>query len=61
MKAKGLKDKLEKFNDVGMPCSSKEFNDLKDVKTIALSKENAELMSSMGLVEIIENKKTKEK
>ena len=44
-----------------MPCSSKEFNDLKDGKTIALSKENAELMSSMGLVEIIENKKTKEK
>ena len=61
MKAKGLKDKLEKFNAVGMPCSSKEFNDLKDCKTIALSKENAELMSSMGLVEIIENKKTKEK
>ena len=61
MKAKGLKDKLEKFNAVGMPCSSKEFNDLKDGKTIALSKENAELMSSMGLVEIIENKKTKEK
>ena len=61
MKAKGLKDKLEKFNAVGMPCSSKEFNDLRDGKTIALSKENAELMSSMGLVEIIENKKIKEK
>ena len=61
MKAKGLKDKLEKFNAVGMPCSSKEFNDLKDGKTIALSKENAELMSSMGLVEIIENNKKKEK
>jgi len=61
MKAKGLKEKLAKFNAVGMPCTSKEFNDLKDGKTIALSKENAELMSSMGLVEIIENKKTKEK
>jgi len=61
MKAKGLKEKLVKFNAVGMPCTSKEFNDLKDGKTIALSKENAELMSSMGLVEIIENKKAKEK
>tara|TARA_R100000781_G_scaffold69596_1_gene43775 strand:+ start:1238 stop:1423 length:186 start_codon:yes stop_codon:yes gene_type:complete len=61
MKVKGLADKLEKFNAVGMPCSSKEFNDLRDGKTIALSKENAELMSSMGLVEIIENKKIKEK
>ena len=61
MKAKGLKEKLSKFNAVGMPCSSKEFNDLRDGKTIALSKENAELMSSMGLVEIIENKKIKEK
>ena len=61
MKVKGLKDKLEKVNAIGMPCTSKEFNDLKDGKTIALSKENAELMSSMGLVKIIENKKIKEK
>ena len=63
MKVKPLTDKLRKFSAIGMPCSSKELSDLKDGKTIALSKENAELMQQMGLVQIIENKKktTKEK
>jgi len=62
MKVKPLKDKLRKFSAIGMPCTSKEFNDLQDGKEIALPKETAELMQSMGLVQIIENKKkTKEK
>ena len=59
MKVKPFTDKLQKFNAVGMPCTSKEFNDLKDSKEIALTKETAELMKSMGLVQIVEDKKSK--
>ena len=57
MKVKPLKDKLRKFSDIGMPCTSKEFNDLQDGKEIALPKKTAEQMQSMGLVQIQENKK----
>ena len=61
MKVKPFTDKLQKFSAVGMPCSSKEFNDLKDGKEIALTKETAELMQSMGLVQIVEDKKSNSK
>ena len=61
MKVKPFTDKLQKFNAVGMPCTSKEFNDLKDGKEIALTKETAELMKSMGLVQIVVDKKSKSK
>ena len=57
MRVKGLKEKIKKFSAVGMPCTSKEFDDLKDGKEIALPKKAAELMQSMGLVEITEKKK----
>ena len=57
MKVKPYTDKIKKFSAVGMPCTSKEFNDLKDGKEIALPKETAELMQSMGLVQMTENKK----
>ena len=57
MKVKPFTNKLKKFNAVGMPCTSKEFNDLQDGKEIALPRETAELMQSMGLVQVIENKK----
>ena len=61
MKVKPFTDKLQKFNAVGMPCTSKEFNDLKDGKEIALTKETAEEMQSMGLVKIVKDKKSKSK
>ena len=61
MNVKPLVDKLQKFSSVGMPCTSKEFDDLKDGKEIALPRKNAELMQSMGLVELIENKKKAKK
>ena len=61
MKVKPFTDKLKKFNAVGMPCTSKEFNDLQDGKEIALPRETAELMQSMGLVQVIENKKKTKK
>ena len=60
MKVKPFKDKLKKFSAVGMPCTSKEFDDMKEGKEIALPIKAAELMQSMGLVELIhKNKKTK--
>ncbi len=61
MKVKPFTDKLQRFNAVGMPCTSKEFNDLKDGKEIALTKETAEEMQSMGLVKIVQNKTSKSK
>ena len=61
MKVKPYKEKLRKFSAVGMPCTSKEFNDLQDGKEIALPRETAELMQSMGLVQMIEKKKKKTK
>ena len=61
MKVKPFTDKLQKFSAVGMPCSSKEFNDLKDGKEIALTEKTAELMKSMGLVQIVEDKKSTSK
>ena len=61
MKVKPYKEKLRKFSAVGMPCTSKEFDDLKDGKEISLPIEGAELMQSMGLVQMIEKKKKKTK
>ena len=61
MKVKPFVDKLQKFNFIGMPCTSKEFSDLKDGKSIALPEKIAELMKSMGLVQIVEDNKSKSK
>tara|TARA_Y100000004_G_scaffold186518_1_gene238162 strand:+ start:2375 stop:2560 length:186 start_codon:yes stop_codon:yes gene_type:complete len=61
MNVKPLVDKLQKFSSVGMPCTSKEFDDLKDGKTIALPKEVALEMQSMGLVTTIDKKKKGDK
>ena len=57
MNVKPLVDKLKKFSFVGIPCTSKEFSDLKDGKTIALPKKVALEMQSMGLVTTIDKKK----
>tara|TARA_R100001530_G_scaffold135494_1_gene112831 strand:- start:178 stop:369 length:192 start_codon:yes stop_codon:yes gene_type:complete len=61
MKVKPFKDKIRKFSAVGMPCTAKEFNDLKKGKEIALPKDVAEEMSAMGLVKTIEQNKPKRK
>ncbi len=61
LKVKPFTDKLKKFNAVGMPCTSKEFNDLQDGKEIALPRETAELMQSMGLVQMREKNEKKAK
>ena len=61
MNVKPLVDKLKKFSFVGIPCTSKEFSDLKDGKTIALPKKVALEMQSMGLVTTIDKKKKGDK
>ena len=58
MKVKAF-DKINKFPSVGMPCTNKELQDLKNGKEIALPIEVAKQMSAMGLVELLENKKNK--
>ena len=61
MKVKPFKEKLKKFSAVGMPCTSKEFDDMKKGKEIALPIKAAELMKSMGLVELIHKKRKSNK
>jgi len=61
MKVKPFKEKLKKFSAVGMPCTSKEFDDMKKGKEIALPIKAAELMQSMGLVELIHKKRKSNK
>ena len=61
MKVKPLTEKLQKFSAVGMPCTSKEFGDLKAGKQIALPIEVAEQMQSMGLVKMIKETKKGDK
>ena len=61
MKVTPLTDKINKFSAIGMPCTSKEFNDLQDGKEIALPKDIAEEMSAMGLVKIKDKKNIKAK
>tara|TARA_Y100000593_G_C4221808_1_gene292265 strand:+ start:107 stop:301 length:195 start_codon:yes stop_codon:yes gene_type:complete len=61
MKVKPFKEKIKKFSAVGMPCTSKEFDDMKKGKEIALPIKAAELMQSMGLVELIHKKRKSNK
>ena len=58
MKVKAV-DKINKFSSVGMPCTKKELQDLKNGKEIALPLEVANKMAAMGLVELTGNKKEK--
>ena len=59
MKVKPIIEKLSKFSAAGQACTSVEFNQLKDGKSIKLSKDAAKEMASQGLVEIVEKKSKK--
>ena len=54
-------DKIKVFNAIGMPCTAREFDLLKEGKEIALPSNIAQEMKAMGLVEITENNKTNKK
>ena len=59
MKIKVREGKLNNFNAMNVPCSSKEFSQLRDGKEINLKDEIANKMLAMGVVEKIKNKKAK--
>ena len=61
MRVKGLVDKLRVLNVNNVPCTSKEFDQLREGIELALPREIAERMSAMGLVKITVNNKTNKK
>ena len=61
MKVKGLPSKIFKLSPNGGFCSGQELGKLKEGETVDLKKEQAELLLSMGMVELIKESKAKEK
>ena len=61
MKVKGKVNKLQVLNVNNVPCTSKEFDQLREGIELALPREIAERMSAMGLVKITDNNKTNKK
>ena len=59
MKVKARNEKLNNFNVMNVPCSSREFSDLRDGKEIILKEEVANKMLAMGLVKKVNTKQTK--
>ena len=59
MKIKARNEKLNNFNVMNVPCSSREFSDLRDGKEIILKEEVANKMLAMGLINKIKSKKAK--
>ena len=59
MKVKAKEGKLNNFNAMNVPCSSREFSDLRDGKEIDLKEGVANKMLAMGLINKIKNKKAK--
>ena len=59
MKIKGINQKLNNFNVMNVPCSSREFSDLRDGKEIILKEEVANKMLAMGIVKKVNTKKAK--
>ena len=53
MKIKVREGKLNNFNAMNVPCSSKEFSQLRDGKEINLKDEIANKILAMGVVEKI--------
>tara|TARA_B100001939_G_C16846558_1_gene575469 strand:+ start:488 stop:679 length:192 start_codon:yes stop_codon:yes gene_type:complete len=59
MKIKAKVDKIRNFNAMNVPCSSKQFSDLRDGKSVEVSENVADKMLAMGLVEKENKTKTK--
>ena len=59
MKIKARNDKINNFNAMNIPCSSREFSELRDGKEIVLKEEVANKMLAMGIVEKVNQKKSK--
>ena len=59
MKIKAKIDKFNNFNSMNVPCSTKEFGDLRDGKELQVKDEVANKMLAMGIVEKVKDKKNK--
>ena len=59
MKIKAKIEKFSNFNSMNVPCSCKEFGDLRDGKELDIKDEVANRMLAMGIVEKVKTKKSK--
>ena len=59
MKIKVREGKLNNFNAMNVPCSSKEFSQLRDGKSVEIDDEIADKMLAMGIIEKVKIKKAK--
>ena len=60
MKIKAKIAKFRNFNCMNVPCSAKEFGDLRDGKTLEVKDEVANKLLAMGIVEKVNDKKNKQ-
>ena len=60
MKIKAKIAKFRNFNSLNVPCSTKEFGDLRDGKILEVKDEVANKMLAMGIVEKVKDKKNKQ-
>ena len=61
MKVKGLPKKINNINSYHLPCTSEEYDELRDGNEIELVNDVAEELLAKGLVEKISSKKSKGK
>tara|TARA_Y100000310_G_scaffold242269_1_gene246415 strand:- start:1134 stop:1322 length:189 start_codon:yes stop_codon:yes gene_type:complete len=59
MKVKGLKGKINNINSYHLPCSSEEYDELRDGNEVELSDDVAGALLTKGLVKKISSKKSK--
>ena len=57
MKIKAKLNKFVNFNSMNVPCSTKEFGDLRDGKELEVKEDVANKMLAMGIVEKVKDKK----
>ena len=59
MKVKGLPDKICNINSYHLPCSSEEYDELRNGNEVDIEDDVAEQLLSKGLVKKISSKKSK--
>ena len=59
MKVKGLPDKISNINSYHLPCSSEEYDELRNGNEVDIEDDAGEQLLSKGLVKKISSKKSK--
>ena len=59
MKVKGLKEKISNINSYHLPCSSEEYDELRDGNEVDIEDGVGEQLLSKGLVKKLSSKKSK--